>query len=233
MTLRMKGKVTEKLIQLLGSLALMVPTPAPAAPQGIPLDSKDGWQVLQYSSLPAHTVNFGVDGLSIEVDKSASPIIYPLTPRTVTKVAVDLVVEGELRLKPARQGEEGNDDFLMRLGIVYEGDQTLGFFQRAVAPTWITTLFDLAPEGTGVDRIQFFTVFSDPELGNTERVHPLAELMREKNVLFAPAKNNPPRELTLEFTPEADRKVLALWISTDGDDTASTFKVLIRRLSLH
>ena len=85
MTLRTKGKVTEKLIQLLGSLALMVPTLAPAAPQGIPLDSKDGWQVLQYSSLPAHTVNFGVDGLSIEVDKSASPIIYPLTPRTVTR----------------------------------------------------------------------------------------------------------------------------------------------------
>ena len=150
----------------------------------------------------------------------------------MAKVSVDLVVEGELRLKPNRQGEEGNDDFLMRLGIVYEGDQTLGFFQRAVAPAWITTLFDLAPEGTGVDRIQFFTVFSDPRLENTERVHPLAELMSEKNALFAPARNDKPRELKLEFTSEGDRKVLALWISTDGDDTASNFKVRIRRLLL-
>ena len=224
--------MTAKAMLWLGGLALFLPSCALAAPEDIPLNNPDGWQVLEYSSLPAHKVKFGADGLSIEVDKSASPIIYPLTPRTVAKVSVDLVVEGELRLKPNRQGEEGNDDFLMRLGIVYEGDQTLGFFQRAVAPAWITTLFDLAPEGTGVDRIQFFTVFSDPRLENTERVHPLAELMSEKNALFAPARNDKPRELKLEFTSEGDRKVLALWISTDGDDTASNFKVRIRRLLL-
>ena len=44
--------MTAKAMLWLGGLALFLPSCALAAPEDIPLNNPDGWQVLEYSSLP-------------------------------------------------------------------------------------------------------------------------------------------------------------------------------------
>ncbi len=202
-------------------------------PVSIPLDRADGWQVLEYSGIPPHDIDFTPDGMTIAVRQSASPVIFPIEPQIVTTLKVSAEITGVLRLKPFRQGDKGNDDFLFRVGLVYEGEQTLNFIQRSFAAKWIKVLFDLAPRGTGVERIQFYNAYSDPLLTDTVRVHPLSKLMSEHFITYVPeAIGNEFRTIQFEVQPETDRRVLALWISSDGDDTKSSFRVKIREIKL-
>ena len=204
-----------------------------SAPLSVPLDRADGWQVLSYSSITPHEVEFTAEGMTIDVRNSASPIIYPIEPQTVSSLTASVEITGDLNLKSQTQGTEGNDDFLFRIGLVYEGEQTLNFIQRSFAASWVKTLFDLAPEGTGVDRIQFFNVYSDPSLANSEQDHPLSELMRERQVAYLPAAGGgESREVRFDIQPPTDRRVLALWLSSDGDDTQSSFRVTVREIVL-
>ena len=115
---------------------------------------------------------------------------------------------------------------------MFEGDQTLGFFQRSFAAKWIKTLFDLAPEGTGVDRIEFYNVYSDADLAGGARVHPLSELINEQFVVAAPEISTTPSAIKLRIEPGSGKKVLALWISSDGDDTGSSYRVRIENITL-
>ncbi len=202
-------------------------------PVSIPLDQADGWQVLEYSGIPSHEIDFTPDGMIIAVRQSASPVIFPIEPQIVTTLKVSAEIAGVFRLKPYRQGDKGNDDFLLRVGLVYEGDQTLNFIQRSFAAKWIKVLFDLAPRGTGVERIQFYNAYSDPLLTDTARVHPLSELMSEHFITYVPeAVADELRTIQFEVQPETDRRVLALWISSDGDDTKSSFRVKIHEIEL-
>ncbi len=199
----------------------------------IPLDRADGWQVLEYSGIPSHEIDFTPDGMTIAVRQSASPVIFPIKPQIITTLKVSAEISGELQLKPFRQGDKGNDDFLFRVGLVYEGEHTLNFIQRSFAANWIRVLFDLAPKGTGVERIQFYNAYSDPLLTDTVRVHPLSKLMSEHFITYVPeAIGNEFRTIQFEVQPETDRRVLALWISSDGDDTKSSFRVKIREIKL-
>ena len=187
------------------------------------------WQQLKYSSIPSNTVHF-VDGrMTISVNKSASPLIYPLSrPVVLDQISVSLHIQGHLNLAGQQQGEEGADDFLFRLGVVYEGERQMNMLQRAIAPEWIKTLYDLAPEETGVDSIAFYNVYSDPRLAGQQRTHPSSDLLHEYFVL--PQTENGYVEMTIR--PNPNRKVLGLWLSSDGDDTSSSFSVEIHSLTL-
>ena len=174
-------------------------------------------------------MEFSKNSLRIDVDGSASPIIYPFeTPRSLHSISLDLKVDGSLNLNDQLQGSSGGDDFVFRLGVVYEGDQTLNFFQRAIAAKWVKTLFDLAPDGTGVDHIAFFNVFSDHRLAGEERYHPASELMKE--MFVEPVMEG--ETVSLKWAPDTDKRVLGLWISSDGDDTDSSYSVEISQLKL-
>lgn len=204
-----------------------------SSPLSIPLDRAEGWQILEYSSIPPHDIDFSADGMTLIVRQSASPVIFPIKPRTVSTLKVSAEITGKLNLKPRPQGDEGNDDFLLRVGLVYEGGQTLNFLQRSFAAKWIKTLFDLAPEGTGVERIQFFNAYSDPSLADTARVHPLSDLMSEHFVTYVPqAADGEIRKVQFEIQTKTDRRVLALWLSSDGDDTQSSFRVMFLEIEL-
>lgn len=194
----------------------------------VPLTSQGRWQVLQYSSIRANDVKFDKDGLLINVDNSASPLIYPLQPRQVKSVIFSIEINGSLNLGDEPQGSKRGDDFLFRLGLVYEGKHTLNFLERKFAADWIVTLHDLAPEGTGIDRIQFYDVYSDPRLAHKSRQHPLSEFVYE-TFLFPAPKNG---KLSGKIRTHNKSPVLALWISSDGDDTESHYQVRIRKIIL-
>ena len=194
-----------------------------------PLLFPGSWQQLKYSSIPPNAVRF-VDGrMTIAVNKSASPLIYPLARPTVLKqVTATLTIKGDLNLAGQSQGEKGADDFLFRLGVVYEGERRMNMFQRAIAPSWIKTLYDLAPNGTGVDSIAFYNVYSDARLTGQKRTHPASDLMKE---YFVQSRSDS-GHVNMIIQPNPNRRVLGLWLSSDGDDTSSTYSVEIQNLAL-
>lgn len=209
-------------------LIAAIPAYADSGRFKVPLTTQGNWQILQYSSIPANAVKFCEQGLLIRVDASASPLIYPLSPRQVNTVTFSIEIEGDLNLGRVPQGSKRGDDFLFRLGLVYEGDRTAGFFERHFAADWVTTLFDLAPENTGIDKIDFYNVYSDPRLANKHREHPLSDLVHE-NFRFAAPEDG---KLSGKIHTHNNERVLALWISSDGDDTDSQYQVRIKEIIL-
>lgn len=193
----------------------------------VPLKEKD-WQILTYSSIKPNSVSFQ-SGMRIEVDDSASPLIYPLpAPTAVSSVTLKARILGELNLDGQKQGNKKADDFVFRLGLVYQGDKKLGFLQRVFAADWILKLYSLAPEKTGIDRIEFFNVISNSELLGKKRQHPASDYLHEN---FITEIGNGTINVTIPV-PE-DQKVLAIWLSSDGDDTGSKYVVDLEKITLH
>jgi len=191
--------------------------------------NEEDFEVLSYSSIKPNHYTFTDQALKISVDGSASPLIYPINaPKKFQKLRFTAKKTGALNLKSSRQGSEDNDDFSLKIGLVFDGDKTLNFFQRAVAASWITTLHDLAPQGTGISKIHFYSIYQDESLANTSRQHPLSDLLYEEYV----GKPDDSGNIEVAVDIEEDKKVLAVWISADGDDTQSKYQVELSSLSL-
>jgi|GEM_PF-862296 len=191
---------------------------------------EDKWKLLSYSSIPANVVTFKEEVMTLEVKNSASPIIYPLPQGLVIKsISLDLFIDGEISLDKVKQGQKGADDFRFRLGLVYEGEQTLNFFQRAVAPKWITEMHALAGKNQGVDKIIFFNTYQDSTLAGQSRVHPLSDLLIENFSLLV-GDDKAWQSITINEVPKG--RVLGLWLSSDGDDTNSSYEIRLKKLTL-
>ena len=193
----------------------------------VPLDSSNRWQVLHYKNIPANKTTFSKSGLEISVRDSASPLVYPLEkPLLITRVRVKAKLEGTLEVNPARQEEKGSDDYVLRIGLVVPGERKLTFVQRKTAPDWIKALFKLAPAGTGISRVQFFNVAAAKDQIGKTRQHPASDLLHEK-VVAVPGPNG---VLDFSFSLDQPIETLAIWISSDGDDTKSQYRVQLRQL---
>ncbi len=194
----------------------------------LPVQNGSDWQLLQYSSLVANEVSFSPQGMAVKVDQSASPIIYPLdSPKTVARVEVSGNLSNLLDL-PATQGQKGSDDFSLKIGLVVAGDKTLNTFQRLFSAKWIRKLYDLAPQGTGVEKIYFLNAVQDESFLGQQRQHPLSELIFENNVWLLDESG----DFSLNHDLENPQQVIAIWLSIDGDDTGSSYTTTIKSLLL-
>jgi hypothetical protein len=203
--------------------------PAPGAPVFVRLGDQASWQVLRYSSLPPHRLRFSAEGLEIAVDGSAMPLIYPLPGLIrVTGIRVKGRLEGALRVPAGRQGEKNFDDYALRVGLVERGERTLNFVQRRLAAPWVRKLFELAPEGSGISRIHFFNVGTEKTQVGARREHPLSDLIVEQ-VVAAPGTDG---RFDFAYRLQRPLESLAVWLSSDGDDTGSKFTVLVERIEL-
>lgn len=192
----------------------------------IPTQKKDQWEVLSYSKISANKISFSEKGINVKVRSSASPLIYPFSkPKSFKKLTVKGVLPGELNVPAGKQGTKGFDDFVLRIGLVIEGDKKLNFFQRSIAANWVKRLYSLASKGMGVDRIVFYNVQDPKGAAFKERTHPLTDLIEER-IMWTSKKG----EFLFEVNELPQEKILALWISIDGDDTKSEFEVLIEGL---
>lgn len=195
----------------------------------LPVQQEGNWQLLEYNRLDANQVTFTDQGMTVTVDQSASPIIYPLDhPKTVTGVTVTGNLSNLLNLPAASQGQKGSDDFSLKIGLVVAGDKTLNAVQKLFSAKWVRKLYDLAPEGSGVDRIYFLNAVQNEGLLGQQRQHPMSDLIYENNVWLLDKKG----DFTLTYKLENPEKVIAVWLSIDGDDTQSSYTTTIRNLLL-
>lgn len=184
----------------------------------IPLNSTDSWQILSFSRLKPNVTTFTSKGMNVKVESSSNPMIYPFkTPQSIKSVKIKGELMGSLNLTNLRQGEKGADDFALKLGFVLVGTKKLNVFQKVIAAKWIKTLYGLAPKNMGIDKILFLNAVQDKEILNTERQHPLSELIFEKSVWLLNNEGN----FAFEYNFDNEIQVLAIWLSIDGDDTKS------------
>ena len=200
-----------------------------AAAFAVPLQQVDNWQLLQYSKIEPNRVVFSQQGMTVNVTGSASPVIYPLDqPRLVRRVEVTGSLSELLALDANKQGLEGSDDFSLRIGLVVAGDKTLNGVQKLFSANWIKTLFELAPQGSGVENIYFLNAVQGSAILGQQRQHPLSDLIYENNVWLL----DKPGDFAMSHTLEKPRKVIAIWLSIDGDDSRSSYSTVIRSLRL-
>ncbi len=195
----------------------------------LPLSEKSSWQVLNFSKIPANRVSFTKDGLLIDVQKSSSPLIFPLpsSPKIKSFTVKAQLLEGQLKIpKDKKQGEKGADDFLFKLGLVEKGERKLNWMQRQIAADWVLHLFKLAKDTSGVSKIRFFNLVNDQSRVGESRTHPLSDLIFEKNIAHYENKNI---EINYQLSEAIDS--LAFWLSLDGDDSDSSFKILVKEIT--
>jgi hypothetical protein len=193
---------------------------------------KNHWQNLEYNSIPANRVTTLVQGLQIEIDASASPLIYVFTEtQTIKQISVKGMI-GSLPVIPPglKQGEKGADDFPFRLGLVLEGDKTLNFAQKLIAAQWVKILFGLAAKDTGIDHIMFLNLANpgfSPTSGTQREHHDGKGLFTETFVGWIAAD----QKFNFSYKLPMPKKVIALWISSDGDDTGSSYTLTVNSIS--
>ena len=195
----------------------------------IPLSSAVNWEVLTYRGIPPNVAHFETAGLRIDVDRSAGPIVYRLTEvRQVRGIRAEGSAVGQLRTTAARQGQKGEDDYVLRVGLVEVGSRRPGWLERRMAPAWARRLFDLAPPGLGIAGIRFFNVGLAPDQMGRSRQHPASDLIVERVVAVPDATGR----FALVVDLDAPVRTVAVWISADGDDTQSRFRLTVTRLDL-
>lgn len=211
------------LLLLWAPLALAQPAVA------IPMGDQTKWQVLQYSRIPPHQVRFTAAGLEMAVQRSAMPLVYPVPKAFPTKrIRVKGRLEGKLDIPPGKQGEEGYDDYVFRVGLVEPGNRTLGSIQRRFVADWVRKLYELAPPGSGISGIHFFNVGADQAHLGRKRQHPLSDLIREEVVALPRADGR----FDFEHVLAQPLQAIAVWLSSDGDDTKSVFTVRVEAIEL-
>ncbi|MDE3067035.1 MAG: hypothetical protein KGJ60_05725 [Verrucomicrobiota bacterium] len=205
---------------------------APAARDGtfaLPLTQTNGWQFLQYRKIPPNTFRCISAGLVIGGTNSAAPAVFPLTNElTITELRVSGKISGSLKVPPDKQGANEFDDYTLRMGLVEPGTRTLSWWEKMTAADWVKKLFALAPPGTGIRKIHFFNVGTDAAQIGRSQVCSSDGLMEQAVVAVPDADGH--FTFTNRFAKPVN--VVALWISSDGDDTHSPYAVTLNRVEL-
>ncbi len=212
------------------AICCLLPTAPYAWAMEVPLQLQHpGWQQLNYKRIPANRVNQLEGAIEIHIQQSASPLIYLFEqPVDLSKIRVSGQM-GALPVIPLGlvQGEPGADDFALRLGLVLEGEKRLNFAQRLIAAPWVRSLFELAPADTGIDQILFLNLANPGKLEWRQREHPAGQGLYTEYILKQVEAYQP---FELEHELAMPERVLALWISADGDDTGSAYTLSIESI---
>lgn len=189
------------------------------------------WKQFEFRSIKPNvvtTTNQNGDHLKISVSESASPLIYKFEKsKKIKSISVEAtLLSGDLNLHGISQGDSGADDFILRVGLVAKGNQQLNFLQKLVAPIWVKELHKLGKDSTGIEKIYFYNV-SSGDLSWQERTHPKTRLISEKII-----KKIDGNKIEFTLIPDTKKEYLGLWISSDGDDSKSSFEIQIDKIMI-
>lgn len=193
----------------------------------IPAPNLEGqWLRLNYSRIQPTEYKFSNGKLTIQVDKSASPFLFPFKKPVKLK---SIRLKGALLEVPAMKPDK--DDFILRVGPAIEGQRQLNALQRMLAPKWISVLDDLARnKGRKLGYLDLSVVGLNSATPKwKQRQHPDTDLINEKFVLGIDGTG--PFDLNLTY-PETSPPSLGLWLGADGDNSEAHFSLRIDELLL-
>lgn len=196
----------------------------------IPFQGGQGWQHLKYRNIPQNRVQFDKETLKVEVQKSASPLFFGFSEiKMVTGFQVKGVRSPKLRLSdPQQQGNGDNDDFALRFGLVVSGTNRLTMMQRAFAPDWIVQIEKSLPKSIGVGGIEFFNVAESSVAFGKKRVNSATKNIYETNLVVPNEMGN----FILHKKLAEALNVVGIFLSFDGDNSKSDFKIEISNLEI-
>lgn len=190
--------------------------------------SQKKWEKIIFSKIPTTQYIHKDDKLYIEVNSSNSPYIYAIKNKLKVKgIEIKLKIEGSLNLKDKDQLSEDGDDFTFKVGLILPGKRKLSYFEKVVAPKWVIDLEKLAGD-YGVEKITFYNLVQQKKLLGQKRTHPLSDLIEEKMQWYHEGNES----LDLKVTFENHVETIGIWISPDGDQTQSQYKVIVEKLNL-
>lgn len=208
--------------------------PVQAEEKVVPLHVEK-WIPLAYSNIPQNKLfSGGRDGASVssseasirvDVDRSAGPLIYPLGKALPI---LSFQVRGEWEGEKREENGPFDEDSVLRVGLVEQGTETLTGARKWFAADWVKKLFSLAPKGVGIKRISFFNITNRENQIGKARVHPKSKLIHE-SVRFLSAQ---PGAFEFTVSLEDPMNTLALWLSSDGDQTQSKFSIKLKEIRL-
>ena len=195
----------------------------------VPLGDSAVWKELKFKSLPANKVSYEKSALKIEVNESASPLIHGFNQiKKIQQVTATLEITGQMNKIKLKSWTEFEEDSYFRLGLVAKGKDRPSQFKMLFAPEWVKTLFALAPQGTGLDKIYFYNMTAQDNLVGKKRSHPQSKYMHEENIL---SRSTEQQNVNFKIELTQPMELAGFWISADGDDSKSKFTVLIKDLS--
>lgn len=186
------------------------------------------WNSISIGSDKDNSFEFGKE-LKIKSDASDSPILHKLeSPVLVNSFDVAFVVENEIE----NQKEVlGNNDFpedsILKIGLVVVGDNQLGAMGKLFAPKWVKNIFDLAPDGKGLDKVYFHNFVIEKKYVGQNRTSPKSKYMHES--IVGSYQNV---ETTHKITTQKPFEVSGIWISADSDHTKRKTNIIVRSLLL-
>lgn len=186
---------------------------------------KEQWLALTYNKIPANQIKFENNNISIKVNKSAGPLVFKLGSK---KNVSSFSISGRLKGLKKIETSGFDEDSILRLGLVAVGEQTLTGPKKWLAADWVKQLFSLAPEGIGLDKIYFYNITNRSDQVGKLRKHPKSDLLLETVIL----KIDREGEFNLSHTLKAPLDTIAIWISIDGDDSASDYEITLTKLML-
>ncbi len=150
-----------------------------------------------------------------------------MNPQVIRNIVIEGQKFGSLNLNKTIQGSKGNDDFILRVGLITIGENKLKGIKKMFAPTWLKNLFQLSRNEEGIGKVQFYNFFSDSRLKGRKRIHPSSKLINEK---FLEKIQD---SFKYQFDTLLNDEILGIWIGTDGDDTKSNFELLIKKIVIN
>ncbi len=189
--------------------------------------STNKWKIVNYSKIPSNEITNIDNSLQITVNNSSSALVFPFKePISIKSLFIKAKLEGNINYHNLQPGNEGADDFPLRVGLILKGDNTLNIFQKALAPRWLIELDTIANKKGGFDKIHSFVFYTETPPFKS-RSHPLSSHFYEE---LATRFNN----LKAEYTTSINLKdAIGIWMSADGDDTKSSFKVTVEAIQIN
>ncbi len=188
--------------------------------------AQSSWLSLKFNKIEANQVVFADNQLRIDVKASAGPVVHKL-PKPLT--ALGFRVKGSVSGKKVVESSPFDEDSFLRVGVVAAGKQTLSGPRRWLAAAWVKKLFELAPPGSGIDKIHFFAITNRPDLVGKTRTHPKSDLIVE--TIVHSLSDTGDFDFTYRFKEPI--QAVALWLSVDGDDSKSSFSTTLSKIELN
>lgn len=185
----------------------------------IPMPSKN-WLDLKYSKLPQNQVLMS-KSIQIKVNSSASPLFYTFkVPINIDK----LIVEGSAFV--TKKIKKELDDSYFQIGVIYVGDYRPNSFIKMFLPEWMKILLKVGKD-KGLSEIHFYGV-SDKIDKKIKK-----QKVRDLKLVFQEiSRIDEKGEFRLNMTLKNNKKVLGLWIRSDGDDSKAEFITTIKSIKV-